>query len=70
MKFPIGIQLFSVRDEMTADPEGTLKQIKEMGYDGVEFAGMYRVHPREAAEPVRAVRAEPHLRPCAGRSAA
>ena len=47
MKFPIGIQLFSVRDEMTADAVGTLKAIKAMGYDGVEFAGMYGRTPEE-----------------------
>lgn len=38
--FPIAIQLFSVRDEMAADFEGTLKKVKEFGYDGVEFAGL------------------------------
>lgn len=39
--FPIAIQLFSVRDEVEADFEGTLKKIKALGYDGVEFAGLY-----------------------------
>lgn len=39
-KFPIGIQLFSVRDALAADFEGTIKAIAEMGYDGVEFAGL------------------------------
>lgn len=36
MKFPIGVQLFSVRDNCAADLPGTLKKIKEMGYEGVE----------------------------------
>ena len=36
----IGVQLYSVRNEFAADPAGTLRAIKEMGYDGVEFAGM------------------------------
>ena len=45
--FPIAIQLYSLRDEMAADFEGTLKKVKELGYDGVEFAGL---HGKSAAE--------------------
>lgn len=41
MKFPVALQLYSVRNEAQADLDGTLKQVKEMGYDGVEFAGLY-----------------------------
>lgn len=41
MNFPIAIQLYSVRDEMDADFEGTLKKVKALGYDGVEFAGLF-----------------------------
>lgn len=40
-KWPIALQLFSVRDDMQKDLEGTLKKLKEMGYDGVELAGTY-----------------------------
>ena len=39
--FPIALQLYSVRDTMETDFEGTLKKVKELGYDGVEFAGLY-----------------------------
>lgn len=39
--FPIALQLYSVRDDMAADFEGTLKKVKALGYDGVEFAGLY-----------------------------
>lgn len=39
--FPIALQLYSVRTDMEADFEGTLKKVKEFGYDGVEFAGLY-----------------------------
>lgn len=39
--FPIALQLYSVRHEMEQDFEGTLKKVKEMGYDGVEFAGLH-----------------------------
>ena len=41
MKFPIAIQLYSVRDDMAADFERTLKKVKALGYDAVEFAGLY-----------------------------
>ena len=39
--FPVALQLYSVRDDMAADFEGTLKKVKAMGYDGVEFAGLF-----------------------------
>lgn len=39
--FPIALQLYSVRTDMEADFEGTLKKVKELGYDGVEFAGIF-----------------------------
>ncbi len=35
----IGIQLWSVRGDMNADPEGTLQALGEMGYSFVEAAG-------------------------------
>lgn len=44
---PIAIQLYSVRDQAAADFEGTLKAIKAMGYEGVEFAGLYGKTPAE-----------------------
>ncbi len=36
---PIGLQLYSVRDVLSKDFEGTLKQVADMGFEGVEFAG-------------------------------
>ena len=44
-KLPIGVQLYSVRDAMASDFEGTLKKVKAMGYDGVEFAGLFGKDP-------------------------
>jgi len=38
---PIGLQLYSVRDVLGKDFEGTLKKVAEMGFEGVEFAGYY-----------------------------
>ena len=45
MSLPIAVQVYSVRSEASADLYGTLKKIKEMGYDGVEFAGLYNNSP-------------------------
>ena len=44
---PIAIQLYTVRDQAAADFEGTLKAIKAMGYEGVEFAGLCGKTPAE-----------------------
>lgn len=38
---PVALQLYTLREEMEADFEGTLKKVKEFGYDGVEFAGLF-----------------------------
>lgn len=38
-KLKIALQLYSVRKEMAVDFEGTLRKVKEMGYEGVEFGG-------------------------------
>ena len=40
-KFKVGIQLYSLRDAMEKDMDSTLKTVKEMGYDYVEFAGYF-----------------------------
>ena len=40
-KFPVALQLYSVRDALAEDFEGTLKAVAAMGYQGVEFAGLY-----------------------------
>ena len=38
---PIALQIYSVREDAQADFAGVLKKVKDMGYDGVEFAGLY-----------------------------
>lgn len=35
----VGVQLYIVRDDMKNDPAGTLKKLKEIGYEYVEHAG-------------------------------
>lgn len=41
MKLPIAYQIYSAREDAQRDLDGTLRQIKALGYDGVEFAGYY-----------------------------
>jgi len=42
----IGLQLYTVRNEMEKDFEGTLARVAEIGYRQVEFAGYYGRSPR------------------------
>jgi len=43
----IGVQLYSVREELGADFEGTLGRIAEIGYSQVELAGLHGRTPEE-----------------------
>ena len=47
MSLPVAVQVYSVRDDAAKDLRGTLEAIKAMGYDGVEFAGLYGNSPAE-----------------------
>lgn len=44
---PIGIQLYSVREEAEKDIESVLRELKRFGYDGVELCGFYGRTPKE-----------------------
>lgn len=44
---PFGLQLYSIRDYMEKDAPGTLEQVKAMGYNYVELAGLYDLSPAE-----------------------
>lgn len=59
MKLPVAVQLYSVRDEMEADVKATIFKMKELGYDGVEFAGLFG---HSAAE-IKAICAEAGITP-------
>lgn len=41
MAFSVAVQMYTVRNEAKENFYGTLKKIKAMGYDGVEFAGLH-----------------------------
>jgi sugar phosphate isomerase/epimerase len=48
---PVGIQLYTVREDCKNDFAGTLKALADMGYDGVEFAWNYGgMSPAELAD--------------------
>lgn len=40
-KIPMGIEMYSVRDELKKDPQGTVRAIAAMGYQGLEFYAPY-----------------------------
>ena len=46
-ELPVGLQLYTVRDDMAKDFKGTLQQVKALGYDGVEFAGLFGQNPAD-----------------------
>lgn len=50
-QIPIALELYSVRNELKEDTRGTLAAVAEMGYDGVEFAGM----PNNSAEELKSI---------------
>ena len=41
MSKPIGLQLYTIKEETAKDFLGTLRKVAEIGYDGVEFAGYF-----------------------------
>lgn len=47
MKLPIAAQVYSVRELAAADFGKTMRQLADMGYDGVELAGLYGKSPQE-----------------------
>lgn len=47
---PIGIQLYTVREQMRADMPGTLARIARIGYKEVEFAGYFGRTPAQVKE--------------------
>ncbi len=50
MSLPIALQLYTVRDALKEDFEGTLATVAEIGYRFVEFAGFYNRSPEQVLE--------------------
>jgi sugar phosphate isomerase/epimerase len=51
---PLSVQLYSLRDEATADFSGVLERLGRIGYAGVEPAGLHGMAPREFQRQVEA----------------
>ncbi len=47
MSLPVGLQVYSVRDAMAKDFDGTLAQVAKMGYEGVEVGGILPSHAKK-----------------------
>lgn len=50
---PLGLELYSVRDLLPKDYEGTLKQVAALGYKEVEAAGFYNHTPSQVNAAMR-----------------
>jgi Sugar phosphate isomerases/epimerases len=50
---PIGLELYSVRDALQKDPQGTVRAVAQMGYKVVEFYGPYYEWSHEQAKQMR-----------------
>ena len=50
MTTPIALQLYTLRDLLAQDYEGTVRAVAEMGYIGVETANMFGNSPASATE--------------------
>ncbi len=59
MSLPVALQLYSVRNEMEKDFEGTIKKVAALGYSGVEFAGLFG----HSAEQVKSICADAGVQP-------
>ena len=49
---PLGVQLYSVRDLLPKDYEGTLKQLGAIGYREVEAAGFFDRTPSQMKQEI------------------
>ena len=51
--YPVGLELYSVRDELKKDPMGTVRAVAKMGYQCVEFFSPYYAWTPDYAHEVR-----------------
>src|SRR5687767_4418817 len=50
MSTPIALQLYTIRELLAQDFEGTIRKVADMGYVGVETANMFGDSPASAAK--------------------
>lgn len=58
-KLPIALQVYSIREEAENDFAGVMKEVKNMGYDGVELAGLYGKTPEEVRDCLKVIGLNP-----------
>ncbi len=51
-KIPVGLEMYSVRNECKSDFPGTIAQVAKIGYHGVEFAGYWGRSAKEIRQMV------------------
>src|SRR5262245_37783208 len=61
-KIPVGLELYSVRDELAKDPTGAVRAVAKMGYEVVEFFSPYYQWTPEQAKETRKLLDELKLR--------
>jgi sugar phosphate isomerase/epimerase len=52
-KIPVGLELYSVRDQLKKDPESTIRAVAKMGYQDVEFYAPYLEWSEDQAKQMR-----------------
>jgi sugar phosphate isomerase/epimerase len=52
-KIPVGLELYSVRDDLQKDPQGTVRAVAKMGYQDVEFYAPYLEWSEAQAQQMR-----------------
>ena len=57
--WPLGVQLWSVNDELDRDVAGTLRRLGEIGYREIELAGLHGYTPTAFAAAARAASLRP-----------
>lgn len=60
--YPIGLELYSVRDQLAKDLKGTVREVAKLGYECVEFYAPYFRWTPEYAKEVRALLDELHIK--------
>src|SRR5262245_933490 len=53
-KGPIGLQLYSLREQFSRDVPGTLDRVREMGFKYVELAGTNKLAPEQYKQDLEA----------------
>jgi sugar phosphate isomerase/epimerase len=59
---PVGLEMYSVRDALGKDPEGTIRAVAAMGYQGLEFYAPYFTWTESQAQDMRKVLDELKIR--------